>query len=163
MFFRKPYLKASEVAKLFDVNHSTVFSWVKKGILRPVKSLGRNFRFRREDIEYLLRSKDSGMSRVETDKRTEPRFAVNYDVFVRLDPDDDSTACPASIRDISSKGLGLVLHDAGRFVEKLASGAIGRISVFNKATGLFKNMVLGNVRHFHVLEDDQVALGVLVA
>jgi excisionase family DNA binding protein len=73
----KNYLKSTDVAQLFGVNPSTVALWVKKGMLKPCKTLGRNYRFRRNDIENLWLEKGiptPSQQKPYEEKRKEERF-----------------------------------------------------------------------------------------
>ena len=47
----KPYLRTAEVANAFGVTPSSVFTWVKNGRLKPIRTPGGNFRFARADVE----------------------------------------------------------------------------------------------------------------
>lgn len=51
----KPLMKVREVADLFDVDRETVRIWVREGKLAARRTPGgRDFRFRRIDVEALL-------------------------------------------------------------------------------------------------------------
>jgi excisionase family DNA binding protein len=55
---KKEWLTMEEVQKKLGVSRTTVWSWVKQGILKPVK-IGRFLYFRPEEVEELLgRKKD---------------------------------------------------------------------------------------------------------
>ncbi|MBO2451796.1 helix-turn-helix domain-containing protein [Actinomadura barringtoniae] len=48
-------LTAKEVAKIFRVSPSAVVLWANQGLLPHVRTPGGRLRFRREDVERLLR------------------------------------------------------------------------------------------------------------
>lgn len=43
----------SKLVKLFDASRPTIYAWVEKGLLKPIKLSGRVY-FKHEDIESLL-------------------------------------------------------------------------------------------------------------
>jgi excisionase family DNA binding protein len=69
---QKPFLKSSEVARIFNVDHSTVFLWVKKRRLHPIRTPGGNFRFAKAEVERLFRE----VRGKENERRKSPRFQV---------------------------------------------------------------------------------------
>lgn len=45
----------SKLVKLFDTSRPTIYAWIEKGLLKPIKLSGRVY-FKHEDIESLLES-----------------------------------------------------------------------------------------------------------
>lgn len=56
----EPLLTPAEVAKLFRVDPKTVTRWAQAGKLEAVRTLGGHRRYRREQVEELLRGSSSG-------------------------------------------------------------------------------------------------------
>ena len=50
------YLSAKEVAKKLSIGVSTVYDWVKKGKLKPIKIGNKTTRYKNSDIEKYIRS-----------------------------------------------------------------------------------------------------------
>jgi excisionase family DNA binding protein len=76
---QKAYLKSSEIAKIFNVDHSTVFLWVKKRKLHPIRTPGGNFRFTRAEVEKLFRETTAKFA----ERRKSQRFEVHFPVKPR--------------------------------------------------------------------------------
>jgi excisionase family DNA binding protein len=161
MAAQKTYLKSAEVAGLFGVNRTTISLWVKKGKLKPHKTLGGNFRFRRSDIEKLLAGRAaSGRQAAGADRRREPRYRFNHPIIVRIGETEPSPTYSAAIRDISGHGLGLVVFDNLDFTRRLDEERAGELRVQNLPRGLFREEVVGRVEHFERIGDREVAVGV---
>lgn len=56
---RNDLLTPSEVAVLFRVNPKTVTRWARAGKISAIRTLGGHRRFRREEIEAVLRSEEA--------------------------------------------------------------------------------------------------------
>jgi excisionase family DNA binding protein len=163
MLPQKAYLKSTEVAEIFDVNPSTISLWVKKGKLRPHKTLGGNFRFRRSDIEKIISEKDTSLDQpAVTERRKEPRYTVSYPVIVKTGVGAISFTYNAIIRDISGHGMNLLVLDSNDLLGRLTRGEAAKLTVLNLPEGLFKEEVVGQVRHFEQSEERQVILGVSI-
>ncbi len=161
MISPKTYLKSAEVAELFDVNPSTISLWVKKGRLKPHKTLGGNFRFRTSDIEKLLGEQGGSEPKLDTvERRREPRFTFACPVLVRVGQAAFSFTYNAFIQDISGHGLRLVVFDTNGLAEKLQSGGVTDLTLLNLPDGLFKEVVVGHVEHFEKVGEREVAVGV---
>ncbi|MBD3393362.1 MAG: helix-turn-helix domain-containing protein [Chitinivibrionales bacterium] len=159
----KPYLRSAEVAELFDVNPSTISLWVKKGRLRPHRTLGGNFRFRRSDIEKLLAKKgELDQERPVEERRREPRFSFNMPVLVKLGEGAYSLTYNAVIKDISGHGLGLEMLDNNGHATQLMSESSHELTVLNLPDGLFKEVVAGRVRHVEEIGKRRIQVGVSV-
>ena len=52
-------LTPSEVAALFRVDPKTVTRWAKAGKLTPIRTLGGHRRYRKSEVEVLLKSASS--------------------------------------------------------------------------------------------------------
>ncbi len=52
-------LTPAEVALLFRVNPKTVTRWARAGKISAIRTLGGHRRFRREEIEAVLRSEEA--------------------------------------------------------------------------------------------------------
>jgi excisionase family DNA binding protein len=48
------FLRPRDVAQMFDVDNSTVRTWIKSGLLQSIKTPGGQYRIRRVDAEALL-------------------------------------------------------------------------------------------------------------
>jgi excisionase family DNA binding protein len=161
MIPQKPYLKSSEVAEIFDVNSSTVSLWVKKGRIKPHKTLGGNFRFLRTDVERLLsRQKQFDKREIGPERRIETRFVFTCPVLVKIGDKALSFTYNAFVRDLSGHGLNLIVFDNNGLLGKLASGEVSQLAVLNLPDTLFKDVVVGHIMHFEQLDERQVVLGV---
>ncbi|MBD3320623.1 MAG: MerR family transcriptional regulator [Chitinivibrionales bacterium] len=154
----KPFLKASEVARIFNVNHSTVFLWVKKGIIRPHKTLGGNFRFAREHIVRLWGKK--GQSKNPKARPKGGRNKKEMYVSIKLDDDTDITYHSAKITDLSSHGVALVIDDSNGLTDRFSNNEVKEVTVMNYLNPLFKEKLSGTVNHYQVTEDGNVAVGI---
>jgi excisionase family DNA binding protein len=56
---RNDLLTPAEVAVLFRVNPKTVTRWARAGKISAIRTLGGHRRFRREEIESVLRSEEA--------------------------------------------------------------------------------------------------------
>jgi excisionase family DNA binding protein len=56
---RNELLTPAEVAVLFRVNPKTVTRWARAGKISAIRTLGGHRRFRREEIESVLRSEEA--------------------------------------------------------------------------------------------------------
>jgi excisionase family DNA binding protein len=161
MATKKTYLKSAEVAGLFGVNRTTISLWVKKGRLKPHKTLGGNFRFRRGDVERLFASRAaSNFEAAGADRRREPRYAFNHPITVRIGETEPSPTYNATVRDISGHGIGLVVFDSPDFARKLSEENAGELRVLNLPGMLFREEVVGRVEHFEKVGDREIAVGV---
>ncbi len=156
---QKNFLKTSEVAKLFNVNHSTVFFWVKRGKLKPVKTPGGNFRFNRDQIERLmeLQGRKAG-----TDDRKETRFEGEYDVVIKTEQKNAPQYNTGIITDMSRKGLGLIVEDYNGLMKDLEQGEITQVTIMNFKNPLFNKKTTVRVKHFEQAGEGKIALGVEV-
>lgn len=154
---QKNFLKTSEVAKLFNVNHSTVFFWVKKGKLKPVKTPGGNFRFGRQQIERLLEQRERKSTK---DDRKETRFEGEFIVVIKTEQENAPLYNKAIITDMSRKGLGLIIEDNNGLMKELNNGEITEVTIMNYENPLFNKKTTGWVRHFEQVGEGKIALGV---
>jgi len=74
----KKYLRVEEVAELLTVNRSTVFSWINKGHLTPIR-IGGVLRFDAEDISRALQD---GKSRPVRNRRRKKILLIDDDELV---------------------------------------------------------------------------------
>jgi excisionase family DNA binding protein len=155
----KPYLKSSEVAEMFGVNPSTVSIWVRKGRLKPHKTLGGNFRFRREDIEKLGAQEHHRKGTGKKERRRDNRYAFMCPVLVRIGDRAFSFTYNGVIREISGRGLNLVVFDNNGLAAKL-EGGVRDLTVLNLPHGLFNQVIVGHITHFERISDREVALGI---
>lgn len=153
----KSYLKTSEVARVFRVNHSTVFLWVKKRKLRPKKSSGGQFRFSRNDIEKLLKKANV---RKYAEKRKEDRFQADFLVILKTVDVHRSYFSTAMVTDISRHGIGLVIENSNGMLQDLDNGDISEVTIFNYDNPLFKRKTCGSIQHFREQKNGEIALGV---
>jgi hypothetical protein len=161
MLLKKPYLRSADLAKLFDVNPSTISLWAKKGIIRPQRTLGGNFRFRRSDVEKLIAErKKKGVPIAMLERRSEPRYAFSCPVQVTAPVGSFALSFNAVVRDISNYGMGLEISDSSELSEKLSSGTISELTIQNLPARLFKEAVVGEVRHFQKTRDNRIAIGI---
>jgi len=156
---QKPFLKSSEVARIFNVDHSTVFLWVKKRKLHPIRTPGGNFRFARAEVERLFRE----VRNKDSERRRSPRFQVLFPVKVQFKKDGAVCSYDAFIQDISDKGLGLLVKEGSQILDELISGNLKEISVQNDGVGVLKGIIRGEVRYVHPAGEKQTTVGVLVA
>jgi excisionase family DNA binding protein len=56
---RNELLTPAEVAVLFRVNPKTVTRWARAGKISAIRTLGGHRRFRRDEIESVLRAEES--------------------------------------------------------------------------------------------------------
>ena len=56
---RNDLLTPAEVAVLFRVNPKTVTRWARAGKLSAIRTLGGHRRFRRDEVEAVLRSEEA--------------------------------------------------------------------------------------------------------
>lgn len=154
----KPYLKSSEVARLFGVNHSTVFLWVKKGRLKPKRTLGGNFRFSRDQVVSLWEQHANGRSRGEN--RTRPRFTIMCPVTVSGLVGGEPFSCSAVVTDISSHGVGLRVEDTRGMLSLFRQGRVETVDIRNKDHAVIRETVRGTVRHFELVDEGEINLGI---
>lgn len=57
----EPLLTVGDVSSVFAIHPRTVRNWAAEGILSPVR-VGRTVRFRREDVQALIDSRDASMA-----------------------------------------------------------------------------------------------------
>ncbi|MFH1799390.1 MAG: response regulator [Candidatus Omnitrophota bacterium] len=72
-------LKIKDIMKIFCISRRTVYHWMDKGILKPLR-IGGVCRFRKEDIERMLQDQAGDMT--EGKKRLSV-LAIDDDVLVR--------------------------------------------------------------------------------
>lgn len=156
--FNKAYLKSAEVAKIFNVDPSTVFLWVKKKKLKPIKTLGGNFRFAVSEVERLFKE----MTGSKDEKRRAPRFHVNFPVQLSTDNNGSSLRCRGVLRDLSAEGLGLMLQSGGELVTAILTGNAKTVQIHFTDNRLMKENLTAEVRHAEVLDDSNLAVGLLV-
>lgn len=155
----KPFLKSSEVAKIFNVDHSTVFLWVKRKKLHPIRTPGGNFRFTRGEVDRLFRETRAN----EKERRRSPRFTVFFPVTVQIGKETNVCCLEGHIQDISDKGIGLVVHNNKLPMDDWTSGKINEVLIKNVDVGVFRDSVQCAVRHSYVVNDSDVAVGLLVS
>ncbi len=153
----KPFLKASEVARLFGVSHSTVFRWVKAGRLRAKRTLGGNFRFDRREIQRLW---EQQTGRQGDEHRRESRFRVNMSTTVNVRWNGRSFLYNARITNVSDRGIGLVVYDDNRWFHNLLSQQIRTLELMNDGATVLKETFTGAVRHFTRLDALKTEVGV---
>lgn len=153
-FHQKSYLKSAEVARLFNVDHSTVFLWVKKGKLRPLRTPGRNFRFSHEEVRKILDER----SNKKTNQRNTPRFKVEYPVIIKTSLQSEHSY-DALITGISSHGLSLSVSDNGTFLRQLEKNEVTSLLVFNKQHTLLKDTIEGTICHFNKIDNEKISIG----
>jgi len=152
----KPFLTATEVSRLFCVDRSTVNLWVRKGKLHPLKTLGGNFRFRRETIMELL-NRASGSE--EEIKKKDPRFPVSYPIRITA-LENRHWQYNGSAVDISANGIGLMIDDHNGLWKKLSTGIMQAVKVDaldESGNGL---SVTGTIKGFHAEGTRRIRLGV---
>jgi len=154
----KSYLKSSEIAKLFNVDHSTVFLWVKKKHLRPIKTPGGNYRFAKSDVERLFHA-----TRVQdvSEKRKYPRFAVSFPVEVS-EGSALSEKVPASLSDVSLGGLGLTINKDASLYDNIRSGSTKVLRVYDVDSGIFKPEMEAEIRHVRDIDEEKAFVGLLL-
>lgn len=148
----RPFIKTAELARMLGVDRSTIFQWVQKGKLKPEKTPGRNFRFRREEVEKLF---GNGSDKQFEEKRKEPRFEINCQGLVKAGDD----VYFATIKDFSMSGMGLVVRSLNGFSESLKQGSIKTLSVSPQKNHVFKDWIMGEVRHWRQLDDGHAVVG----
>ncbi len=154
---KKTYLKSSEVARLFNVNHSTVFLWVKKGKLKAKKTLGGQFRFLKSDIEQFLQEKSD---KNYEEKRSEKRYKAQFFVVLKLNCQRKTYYNPATVTDISSHGIGLNMESDRGLVQELHNGEISNVTIMSYNNTLFKSKTRGTIKHIHFNNEHSISLGV---
>lgn len=50
-------MSRQQVAELFGLNVMTIYKWARKGLLTPIKIGPKTVRFRRSDVEALMKEK----------------------------------------------------------------------------------------------------------
>jgi excisionase family DNA binding protein len=154
----KAFLKTSEVAEILGANPSTVFSWVKKGMLRPVRTPGGTFRFARTDVEKLIGEyKD-----IQDDRRKEPRFKVNYPASIVVSQGDLANTFDVTIRDLSVSGMGLVAKTTGDMSSVLSIKKGETVLVVNPPKSTLRETIPADVRFVRKMNDLEIAIGLLV-
>ena len=151
--YKKPFLKTSEVAQLFSVNPSTVFLWVKKGKLRPKKTLGGNFRFSHDQVQRLWEQQQSDSTFVE-EKRKEPRFSIDFPVSITIQDGQAETTDSGVLRDISGHGVGLIMDKKSDVSQKIINKEVAEVEVVNKDSAAFKDKVKGKITHLKETEKE---------
>jgi excisionase family DNA binding protein len=153
---KKPYLKSSEIAKIFNVDHSTIFLWVKKRKLYPIRTPGGNFRFARAEVERLFREIRSK----ESERRKSPRFQVYFPVTLQIPRGESVVSLDAYVKDISDHGLGILVRQSE---EALLNGSVSEVTVLNRTVGVFRDIVKCAVRHAKLVGENQIAIGLLIS
>jgi excisionase family DNA binding protein len=152
--YKKPFLKTSEVAQIFSVNPSTVFLWVKKGKLRPKKTLGGNFRFSQDQVLRLWEQQQTDSSFLE-DKRKEPRYTVDFPVSISMDEkSDEENAYTGTVKDVSNHGLALVVDKDSDLTQKIKDGSIQELRIINEENVAFRQKITGKITHLKETEEE---------
>ena len=105
-------LTASQVARMFGVDGSTVRKWVRLHQLAAIRTPGGHLRFRREDVDELLRG--SGESREQEPER--PTRPAPAEAATAPGPvtaplkKRDRTARPVAMAIVVKDGLALMTH-----------------------------------------------------
>ena len=154
---QKNFLKASEVARIFNVDHSTVFLWAKKGKLKAKRTPGRNLRFNREDIERLLETRKKKRYK---NKRKEERYSIQFTVILKTVHMGTSRYNTATVTDMSQHGVGMVVEDNNGLLKELGKGDVTGITIMNFENPLFKKRTGGSIRHFETAGAGKIAMGV---
>ena len=160
----RPFLKTTEVAKIFCVNPSTVSLWVNSGKLKVKKTLGGRFRFPRDQVIKLWEQQQRSKSRGR-EKRKSTRYPVSY--VVDLLPHKEYSAAepptyvPGRITDFSSNGMGLEIKSENGWDQELNYGQIRQVTVINKNNKIFKPHLLGEVRYYRKNEK-KIKLGITI-
>ena len=47
----RSYVKASKIAKIYDVDTKTIYEWVKRGVIPAIRINDRVLRFRLRDVQ----------------------------------------------------------------------------------------------------------------
>ncbi len=149
----KGYYKSSEISEIFNVDQSTVALWVKKRLLRPLKTPGGNFRFARAEVERLFNEMRTAAS---SEKRKYPRYIVDFPARAGFDA-PKSCFEKGTITDISCEGVGLTLPPFSPLFSSVTEGSV--IRVHCTANGLFKNKINACVRHMREMENGSGFLG----
>jgi len=132
------FLTTEEVLKYLHVNLRTVYRLIKAGEI-PASRVGRQWRFRRRDIDAWLDSqKPPGSARMTSQpKRRDPRSAARTDRPRVLVVDDE-----ASIRDLLAKMLALteyqvdVAADGQSAIERMRAAPCDLLIVDLKLPGI---------------------------
>ncbi len=156
---QRPFLKSSEVAKLFNVDHSTIFLWVKKRKLHPIRTPGGNFRFTRGEVDRLFRE----VQGKESEKRVGHRYSVFFPIVLELNNGLSSVSFEAIIQDISLKGLGLIIQDKNQTLSKIGIETPREAYVKTNGIGILKETVKGEIRYMHKINERQVSAGILIS
>lgn len=156
--FNKAYLKSSEVARIFNVDPSTVFLWVKKRKLKPIKTLGGNFRFAVAEVERLFKE----MTGNKSEKRKSPRFQVEFPVQLTLQENGGTVRCRGMLKDLSAEGMGLSVRLGEQLSNTVLTGNAKTLRVTFIDNKLLKDNLSVEVRHAEVIDDAHVSIGVLV-
>jgi excisionase family DNA binding protein len=154
----KAFLKTSEVATLLGVNPSSVFSWVKKGVLRPVRTPGGTFRFARSDIQKFI----GEYQQVPVDRRRDPRFRVHYPAKIRIEKDGNIYTFEATLRDISATGMGLVVRSTGDLSNLVSAIHQKGVVIENMPASPLRDVVPVEIRYMRKLNPSEAALGLLL-
>jgi excisionase family DNA binding protein len=152
--YKKPFLKTSEVAQIFSVNPSTVFLWVKKGKLRPKKTLGGNFRFSQDQVMRLWEQQQTDSSFLD-DKRREARYTVNFPVSITLEGKEvDENSYIGVVRDVSNHGLAVALEKGTDIAQKIKDGTIQELQIINDENVAFRQKITGKISHLKETEEE---------
>lgn len=154
----RPYLKSSEVAALFGVNHSTVFLWVRKGRLRPKRTLGGNFRFARDQVVALWEQHHGTAHQRES--RGTPRFTVLCPVRLTLHTGEGDHDANAVVTDICASGVGLRITDNAASLPAVTGADNVVVDIRNTAHAVIRESVRGTLRHFAVLDNGDITMGI---
>jgi excisionase family DNA binding protein len=154
---QRDYLKSSDVAKLLNVNHSTVILWVKKKKLKPIKTPGGNFRFAKSEVERLLRSFRENS---DIEKRKHPRFAVHFPVLISNQ--NATEKAEAVICDISNGGAGIEIAKSTECYRSIANNRTTPIKVFDLGSGFITQEIEAEVRHYRDIDDESAFIGLLL-
>lgn len=100
------FLTTEEVLEYLQVNLRTIYRLIKAGKI-PAVRVGRQWRFRKADIDLWLESQRPSSSSPDMSESSAPRPAVSPGRRARVLVVDDE----ASIRDLLQKTLGLAEYD----------------------------------------------------
>ena len=157
---QKNFLKTSEVARIFNVNHSTVFLWAKKGKLKAKRTPGRNLRFYREDIERLLETRKKKRYK---NKRKEERYSIQFTLILKTVQMGTSHYNTATVTDMSQHGVGMVVEDNNGLLKDLNKGDVSEVTIMNFENPLFRKKTTGDIRHYRAEGIGKILMGVALA
>ena len=160
----KPYLRTAEVANAFGVTPSSVFTWVKNGRLKPIRTPGGNFRFARADVEKLRFGDQPREPRIPEgiDRRKEPRFKVHYAATIHISNDGNVSSFEATIQDISASGLGLLVHAPGDVSTIFSALRLDDVQIHNLPRSPLREVVPVQVKFARRINETEVVVGALI-